>query len=114
MRNLLPSLRRAFRRLKSLWRSPRLFRMGAFLFLLAFLVVMPGACQCAPSPPEKDRTSLQPSSGQAVGATGGAFSVGANGQPQYTLPIVVPPGRAGLEPHLVLSYNGSRTRSTLG
>jgi hypothetical protein len=114
MRKVLPSLRRSFRRLKSLWRSLRLFRAGAFLFLLLFSIVMPGGCQCAPSPPDADTTPLPPSAGQAVGATLGDFAVSAAGKPQYTLPIVVPPGRAGLTPHLALAYSGGRNRSSLG
>jgi hypothetical protein len=114
MRKTSSCLPRSFCRLKALRRSLRLFRTGAFLFLLTFLAVMPGGCQCAPSPPDADRTPLPPSPGQAVGATRGDFSVSASGQPQYTLPITVPPGRAGLEPHLALVYSGSRKRSTLG
>jgi hypothetical protein len=99
---------------KALRRSLQFLRTSAVLFLLTLLAVTPWGFQCAPLPPDADLTPLSPSPGQAVGATRGDFSVSASGQPQYTLPIAVPPGRAGLEPQLALAYGGGRQRGTLG
>jgi len=49
-----------------------------------------------------------------VGALRGAFSVTEQGTSQYTVPIDVPPGRAGIEPALSLKYVGSRQNDDLG
>ncbi len=46
------------------------------------------------------------------GAIDGSFGVDDSGAAQYTIPIPVPPGRAGMEPALTLDY-GSRDGSNL-
>ncbi len=53
-----------------------------------------------------------PASG--VGALAGQFAVTEQGTAAYTIPIEVPPGRAGLEPSLSLRYSASRTPGDLG
>jgi hypothetical protein len=40
-----------------------------------------------------------------IGATTGSFSVNANGGANYTIPIQIPPGTAGLAPSLALLYS---------
>jgi hypothetical protein len=42
---------------------------------------------------------------QEPGALAGSFEVDPRGNGTYTIPIVVPPGRAGLRPEISLSYN---------
>ena len=42
------------------------------------------------------------------------FSVAENGTAQYSVPIEVPPGRAGIEPALTLRYSGTRENDDLG
>jgi len=49
-----------------------------------------------------------------VGATPGYFNVTPQGSADYSIPIVVPPGRAGLEPSLSLHYVGSRLDGDAG
>jgi RHS repeat-associated protein len=50
----------------------------------------------------------------AVGKTEGAASVGATGSAQYVIPIWVPPGTAGMQPNLALTYDHRSTNTLLG
>ncbi|MCP3170247.1 SpvB/TcaC N-terminal domain-containing protein [Myxococcus qinghaiensis] len=43
--------------------------------------------------------------GVTPGATEGSYSLTADGAASYGLPLWVPPGRAGMQPELTLSYN---------
>lgn len=49
-----------------------------------------------------------------VGAVPGSFAVTDAGTAQYSIPISVPPGRAGIQPALSLVYSGSRANGDLG
>jgi hypothetical protein len=49
-----------------------------------------------------------------IGALNGMFSVSEQGTSEYTVPIDVPPGRAGMQPVLSLKYAGSKTNGDLG
>jgi RHS repeat-associated protein len=49
-----------------------------------------------------------------IGAIAGQFSVSEQGTAQYTIPIDVPPGRAGMTPALSLVYQASRDNGSLG
>ncbi|MCG8556889.1 MAG: hypothetical protein MJD61_16635, partial [Proteobacteria bacterium] len=51
---------------------------------------------------------------QGVGQTPGSFAVTHLGQASYTIPIEVPPGRGGLEPHLALTYDSSAGSNYMG
>src|SRR5687767_12720297 len=44
----------------------------------------------------------------------GDFAIDRNGAATYGLAIDVPPGRAGMQPHLALSYNSNRGQSVYG
>ncbi|MDQ2643215.1 MAG: hypothetical protein M3020_05345, partial [Myxococcota bacterium] len=57
---------------------------------------------------------LEPQATDGVGAVDGRFAVSESGAATYTIPILVPPGRAGVEPSLRLVYDGSRTNGDLG
>jgi RHS repeat-associated protein len=49
-----------------------------------------------------------------AGTLPGDLSVTPSGATSYTIPIVVPPGTAGLQPQLSLTYNSSDTNGLLG
>lgn len=57
---------------------------------------------------------VQTIEGTAPGATHGTFTVSENGDASYRIPIVVPPGRLGLEPRLAISFDSSRGIGSLG
>jgi hypothetical protein len=52
--------------------------------------------------------------GAAVGRTRGGGSVTSDGAAQYTLPLWVPPGRAGIQPNLALVYNSRNENGMVG
>jgi RHS repeat-associated protein len=49
-----------------------------------------------------------------IGGTSGAFAVTDRGSSSYAIPIVVPPGRGGIEPSLSLRYTSSSANGALG
>lgn len=48
------------------------------------------------------------------GLMAGQFEVDNNGAATYTIPIEVPPGKGGIEPHLALKYNSQKGNGLLG
>jgi RHS repeat-associated protein len=51
---------------------------------------------------------------QPAGTIAGAFEVTHQGEAQYTVPLVLPPGRAGMRPSLALTYNSAGGNGDLG
>jgi RHS repeat-associated protein len=49
-----------------------------------------------------------------AGTLPGSLGVGAGGEATYSIPLVVPPGTAGLVPELSLNYNSSGTNGVVG
>ncbi|WP_420933671.1 SpvB/TcaC N-terminal domain-containing protein [Alteromonas sp. A081] len=45
---------------------------------------------------------------EVVGLTPGEFRVDESGSATYTIPISAPQGRAGVQPHMALTYSSSR------
>lgn len=52
--------------------------------------------------------------GEDAGTLTGALSVTPTGTAAYSLPLVVPPGTAGMQPELSLNYNSSGPNSVVG
>jgi RHS repeat-associated protein len=50
----------------------------------------------------------------AAGALPGSFAVSRSGEATYTIPLVVPPGRAGVEPSLSITYSSAAGEDWLG
>src|SRR5258706_8660899 len=57
---------------------------------------------------------LPPADTVAAGTMAGSFSVSHTGEATYTLPLVVPPGRAGMEPRLSVTYSSAAGQGILG
>jgi RHS repeat-associated protein len=73
-----------------------------------------------PTAPAPDLTATAASPGgtdalmDALGTSAGGFTPAQNGAATYRLPIVVPPGTAGLQPGLGFSYNSQNPTSLMG
>src|SRR5512140_2658092 len=50
---------------------------------------------------------LSPADTAPAGTLPGSFAVSRLGDATYSIPLVVPPGRAGMEPNLAVTYNSS-------
>jgi Salmonella virulence plasmid 65kDa B protein len=87
------------------------------VFIAFFTASCAGCADEAPAPwsvhPEPDNGSvsfpsdLPPDITLSAGTISGAFSVSATGEAIYRLPLGVPPGRAGMQPSLALTYDSA-------
>lgn len=58
--------------------------------------------------------TLRPLNGQAVGQTTGTLQVADDGAANYSVPLWVPPGRAGMQPELALTYSSRAGNGLIG
>ncbi|MEZ4299421.1 MAG: SpvB/TcaC N-terminal domain-containing protein [Polyangiaceae bacterium] len=70
---------------------------------------------CPSEPPDLIPLQLpDPNVGLGWSATRGSFSVGADGQALYEIPMDLGPGRAGMAPRLGIVYDSTQGESSLG
>src|SRR5262245_44169410 len=95
-------------------------RILSWLIFFLPCVFMAGCAGCADEAPAPWSVQSEPDNGLvsfpsdlppditlSAGTMRGAFSVSATGEAIYTLPLVVPPGRAGMQPSLALTYDSA-------
>ncbi len=103
---------------------------GTLVPLLLFVVCLLGSYDAGDglsiNPPVLDQLScpaydasvlppaLPPAPTPAAGTVAGSFAVSAGGQATYTIPLVVPPGRLGMEPSLSIGYDSSAGQGSVG
>lgn len=93
-----------------------LFRNSLFVFLsLSFLACIMLTPQFVIAGDISDvRAKGVPLHDPTVGITAGEHSVGSDGSANYTIPINIIPGIAGMQPDLALSYNQNAGNGALG
>jgi hypothetical protein len=77
---------------------------------VAYDVTCPGF-DPSKSPLPADLPAVQ---AESAGAIAGAFSVSHGGEATYTMPLAVPPGRAGMKPRLSVTYSSWSGHGILG
>lgn len=96
------------------WLTPRLL----FLLMLLLAPSVAGGSQKGEGPPPPPPPLDFPEDPQlptaGVGYLPGSGSVGPTGDANYDIPIVVPPGRAGVQPSLSLRYSSRAGNGELG
>ena len=96
-------------------------RRGASRALVPLLFVV--ACALGGAACRGDDTTLPPGAtvelddsdaSPVAGAIQGSFAVSSTGEATYTLPLVVPPGAAGMQPSLAVEYSSGSGDGMLG
>ncbi len=75
--------------------------------------IQPSNCNGAPIP-QPVPAPLPQAPTAPVGTLGGSFAVTAAGTASYTVPIDLPPGRAGMQPSIALSYDSGAGNGPVG
>jgi RHS repeat-associated protein len=74
----------------------------------------PGEEEPLPLPTDSVLATEVGAEGYTAGLLAGALQVGVDGEARYTLPLWVPPGRAGMQPELALGYDSRAGNGLLG
>ncbi|MEO5730154.1 MAG: SpvB/TcaC N-terminal domain-containing protein, partial [Byssovorax sp.] len=92
--------------------------LRAFLpiFLVLALVLSGAACRGddTETPPGQDVELDDSDASPIAGTIQGSFAVTSTGEATYTLPLIVPPGAAGMQPTLAVAYNSASGDGMLG
>jgi len=127
-RNQPPSAVAAIGRLRSLvlsfWRRPRWLAYALALLVVACStpgsrgpggpIRPPPELTCPAHDASKLPVPLPDSQTAPAGKVPGRFSVTPQGQANYEIPLTVPPGRLGMEPHISVKYDSSTGDGPLG
>ena len=86
-------------------------------FILVLISVLSGAaCRDdeVDTPRVKDAEMDDSDASPIAGAIQGSFAVSSTGEATYALPLIVPPGAAGMQPTLAVAYNSASGDGMLG
>jgi RHS repeat-associated protein len=91
-------------------------RVFLALLLVLFFVLSGAACRGneTVAPPGTDPELSDSDASPIAGAVQGSFAVSSTGEVTYVMPLVVPPGAAGMQPSLAVAYNSASGDGILG
>jgi len=91
-----------------------LFKLPALLIIMAAFFIIPGALALA----AQDQTDNPPAAGGSAVPPGPGIQIPMpdlfTGEFRYSVPLTIPPGRAGMQPEISLVYNSANANSWLG
>jgi hypothetical protein len=92
------------------------YRVFPALFLLLIFALSGAACRGddVGEPPGNDAELDDSDASPIAGAIQGSFAVSSTGEASYHIPLVLPPGAAGMQPSLAVAYNSASGDGMLG
>jgi RHS repeat-associated protein len=92
------------------------YRVFLPLILLLLSALSGAACQCddTTAPGDEDAELDDSDASPIAGAIQGAFAVSSTGEASYHIPLILPPGAAGMAPSLGVSYSSASGDGMLG
>jgi len=93
-----------------------LYRAFLSLLLIMILVLSGAACRGDDAGERRDKDAEQDDSDASpiAGAIQGSFAVSSTGEASYPIPLILPPGAAGMQPSLGIAYNSASGNGMLG